>query len=73
MVMIEKDDFFRNQVEQCRSQVERSSNKTDREFWLDMALRWEGLLRGQQPHGDHDNSLRKDSFGRTKFTRRHAA
>jgi hypothetical protein len=43
--MIEKSDFFREQIRQCRSQTERAANKADPEFWLRLAQRWEELLQ----------------------------
>ncbi len=43
--MLEPIDFFHNQVEQCLSHAERAVNKRDREFWLQLAHRWERLLR----------------------------
>jgi hypothetical protein len=45
LAMIEKNEFFRDQFEQCRSLAERARNKTDREFWLRLAQRWEALWR----------------------------
>src|SRR5262245_42770111 len=45
----------------CRAQAKRANNKADRESWLEMARRWEGMLR---PH--HDNGrgegIRRDPF-----------
>ena len=45
IVMLEPNDFFQNQVKQCRSQAESAANKRDSEFWLQLADRWERLLR----------------------------
>ena len=42
--MREQSDFFQEQVKKCNGLAERASNKTDREFWLGMARRWEGML-----------------------------
>jgi hypothetical protein len=44
IVMLEPNEFFQNQVKQCRSQAESACNKNDREFWLRLAHRWETLL-----------------------------
>jgi hypothetical protein len=41
--MLEPNDFFQNQVKQCRSQAGSAVNKKDREFWLQLARRWERL------------------------------
>ena len=43
--MLETTDFFETQIKQCRDSAARSSKKNDREFWLKMANRWEGLLQ----------------------------
>ena len=43
--MLEPNDFFQNQVKQCRSQAEGAANKNDREFWFQLAHRWERLLQ----------------------------
>src|SRR5262245_7309856 len=42
--MLHKADFFQEQNNQCRRLAAQASNKNDREFWLQMAQRWEGLL-----------------------------
>ena len=60
--MLEPNDFFQNQVKQCRSQAESATNKRDREFWLQLAHRWERLL---QPR--HIEANQKPSFGRPFF------
>ena len=39
-----KNDFFQTQIEKCNGLAEQASNKTDHDFWLGMALRWEGML-----------------------------
>ena len=43
--MLEPNDFFQNQAKQCRSQADSTANKSDREFWLQLAHRWERLLQ----------------------------
>ena len=44
--MLEPNDFFQNQVKQCHPQAESAANKKDREFWLQLAHRWETLQAG---------------------------
>ena len=41
-VMDNKCDFFQEQIKKCNGLAERAS-KTDREFWLGMARRWEAM------------------------------
>ena len=47
IAMLHKADFFQEQIDQCRRLVAQASNKNDREFWLQMTQRWEGLLVGR--------------------------
>jgi hypothetical protein len=42
--MLDTADFFETQIKQCTETAAHSRNKNDREFWLKMAARWEGLL-----------------------------
>jgi hypothetical protein len=46
-IMIETVDFFEQQGKECRSSAAQSRNKNDREFWLELADRWEGLLKNR--------------------------
>jgi len=48
IVVLEPNDFFQNQVKQCRFQAETADNKNDREFWLQLAHRWERLSQPGQ-------------------------
>jgi hypothetical protein len=45
MAMLHKPDFFQAQINECKHLAKYSENRNDREFWLKMAQRWEGLLR----------------------------
>jgi hypothetical protein len=46
--MLEPNDFFENQIKQCRSQAQTAAKKSDREFWLQLAHRWEALSQGHK-------------------------
>ena len=46
--MHNKCDFFQEQIKKCSGFAERASDKTDREFWLGMARRWEGMLEAEE-------------------------
>jgi hypothetical protein len=48
MIVLNKTDFFQEQTAQCRALAARAANKTDREFWMRLACRWEELLRAKQ-------------------------
>jgi len=41
-------DFFAEQIRQCRETATHSTETNDRDFWLLMARRWEGLLQSRQ-------------------------
>ena len=76
--MLEPNDFFQNQVKQCRSQAERAANKNDREFWLQLANRWERLLQasGAGIKAEQKPSFELRVFRKKKtysFTKRRAA
>jgi hypothetical protein len=42
--MFEINSFFENEVRNCTLLAESASDKSDREFWLHAAHRWEELL-----------------------------
>ncbi len=67
--MLEPNDFFENQVKQCRSQAESAANKKDREFWLQLAHRWERL---SQPGERSSEADQKPSFERPLFRKKSA-
>jgi hypothetical protein len=49
--MLETTDYFKAQIKRCTVLAARSTNKSDREFWLKMALRWWALLKNRQLDG----------------------
>jgi hypothetical protein len=67
ILMLEPNDFFQNQVKQCRSQAESAANKRDREFWLKMAARWEDLFKTRQ---NGDEPVRRPTPPRRSIFRR---
>jgi hypothetical protein len=44
-VSMETADFFQNEATRCRGNAKRATSKEDREFWLNMASRWETMQR----------------------------
>jgi hypothetical protein len=54
--MLETTDFFEERIKECKEAAAKSANKNDREFWLKMAVRWEGLLQARQPGYSHTKS-----------------
>jgi hypothetical protein len=52
--MHNKCDFFQEKIKKCNGLAERASDKTDREFWLGMARRWEGMLEAGAARYRHD-------------------
>lgn len=73
IAMLETADFFQDQVQQCRKLAAAAHDKNDREFWLRLAHRWEGLLRAQRPDGAGLEKVQKIRFDRPIFTKRRSA
>jgi hypothetical protein len=67
--MIHTTDFFQEQIKQCGALAARASNKADREFWLTLTRRWEGLLRAQE-NGGAAAQIIKTRFERPIFAKR---
>jgi len=65
LVVIKKTDFFATQARQCRAQAERASNNADRNSWLKMAVRWEGMLRPRRDDGA--DGIWRDCQGRARI------
>jgi hypothetical protein len=56
--MLETSDFFQVQTKKCQVKIQkcesiaaRAIDKSEREFWLQLAHRWEDLLRVRQRGG----------------------
>jgi hypothetical protein len=74
--MLDTPDFFEQQTRECRSLAAQSRNKYDREFWLEMAARWEDLLKPRQNGGESmrgPTRLRRSMFKRSMLLARRAA
>jgi hypothetical protein len=73
MIMRETEDFFEREAKQCNDRAQRAANKSDRDFWLRLAQRWEELLRIREREAADAQPAKRYSFGRTRFTKRRAA
>src|SRR5262249_11368770 len=73
LAMIETTDFFQDQVKQCRKLAADAHDKNDREFWLRLAHRWEGLLRAQRHDAAGVETVQKVRFERPIFAKRRRA
>jgi hypothetical protein len=73
VAMLETSDFFQDQAKQCRSLAAQAADKNDREFWLRLAHRWEGLLQAQRHDGAGVETVQKIRFERPIFAKRHRA
>src|SRR6516165_5176996 len=62
MAMLHKSDFFQEQMNQCRRLAEQASNKNDRQFWLKMTQRWEGVLVGRSSDDTASERIPKSQF-----------
>jgi hypothetical protein len=65
-------DFFEGQIKQCNSLAARAFDKSDREFWLRSAHRWEALLEAKQ-RGTLNVEVPAARFERPSGKRRRAA
>jgi len=74
IAMLHKADFFQEQINQCRRLAAQASNKNDREFWLQMAQRWEGLLVERYSDASAPERGTKNIFQRARrFANRYRA
>jgi hypothetical protein len=74
MAMLHKADFFQEQINQCRRLADQAPNKNDREFWLKMTQRWEGVLVGRFSDDTAERIPKIRSFQRVRrFARRYRA
>ena len=74
MAMLHKADFFQEQINQCSRLAAQASNNNDRQFWLKMTQRWEGLLVGRSSEDTADRIPKFSSFGRVRrFAKRYRA
>jgi hypothetical protein len=75
--MRETSDFFQKQVEQCHALAARAGNKSDRDFWLQLAHRWETLLQagGAGIEAEHKPGFERPIFRKKtfRFAKRRAA
>ncbi len=70
--MLDTADFFEAQIKQCTDTAARSSNKADREFWLKIANRWEGLFQARQTRDADTDPVQRSSLQRFEKRRRAA-
>jgi hypothetical protein len=75
IVMLEPNDFFENQIKQCRSEAGRAANKRDRMFWLQLAHRWERLAGSAGIEAEQKPSFERPFFRKKskQFGKRRAA
>jgi hypothetical protein len=82
--MLETSDFFQVQVKiqtkKCQVQIKKCENlaaraieKSEREFWLQLAHRWEAQLRARQRGGSGVENGTGAQIVRPNFERRPAA
>jgi hypothetical protein len=82
--MLETSDFFQVQVKiqtkkcqvqinKCKNLAARAIDKSEREFWLQLAHRWEDLLRARQRGGTGAENGTGAEIVRLDFERRPAA
>jgi uncharacterized alpha-E superfamily protein len=45
---METSDFLQDEARRCRDNAARARSKEDREFWLNLASRWEMLQQARE-------------------------
>jgi hypothetical protein len=53
-------DFFQKEGQQCRRLAGQATGKSDREYWLRLAQRWERLVQHGGATKEADQGLRFD-------------
>jgi hypothetical protein len=73
--MPEMTEFFEKEAQECRRLAAGATQKKDREFWLQLAQRWEWLLRPSDgPKVERVRPLRpRQSVLQKRFAKRRAA
>jgi hypothetical protein len=66
--MQEMTDFFEKEAQECKRLAAGATKKTDREFWLGLAQRWDGLLKPDEAH--ERPRFERPIIQRSKFTKR---
>jgi hypothetical protein len=64
--MIQRTDFFQAEVNECKHLAAHSKDQNDRDFWLKMAQRWQGLLEGRQSDPPAPQRVEKIVFQRRR-------
>jgi len=77
IAMKDKAAFFQKETEECVRIAAGAIKKKDRDFWLGLAQRWDGLLKPTSTPDEADRSLRFDRPIRQRrkfaFAKRRAA
>jgi hypothetical protein len=71
VAMLEPNDFFQQQIQQCSGLAANAVGKSDRDFWLRLARRWEDLLRAKQ--SGSVETIQKVRFERPIFAQKRSA
>jgi len=65
--MHEMTDFFQKEAQECKRLAAGATKKKDREFWLGLAQRWDGLMK---PSDAADEAHQASRFDRPLRQRR---
>jgi hypothetical protein len=70
---MDTNDFFQTEARRCRDNAEKAT-KTDRDFWLTLASKWEELLSARTRNSANVEAVKKLRPTRTIYnTRRRVA
>ena len=68
-IMLETGSFLQNEM-RCLDLAYRAVNEADRDFWLQLAHRWEEVLRVKKSAGPNFEAIHKLRFERPLFQKR---
>jgi hypothetical protein len=69
--MQEMTDFFQKEAQECRRLAAGAIKKKDREFWLGLGQRWNGLLKPGAPDEVYERPrIERPIRQRNRFTKR---
>jgi hypothetical protein len=69
-VSMETNDFFEDEAQRCRESAARATGKIDREFWLNLARRWEELLQARNGSGANVEAVQALRPQRSRYNKR---
>jgi len=71
VVMRDTNEFFEGKAQECTALANAARNKTDREFWLRLARRWEEMQQPRRRKRTQAEGPVRRKYGLSRFTKWH--